>query len=107
MSLHITRVAYGCTGLDMLIDRMAMLQADGVVRLSTRNAPKRVEELKGGSLFWIIRHQLVARSPLLGFEPQHRLENSLAPFVEWVRQSPAVDNGSRMRQQLEERGLVT
>lgn len=44
---------------------------------------------------------------LLGFEPQHRLEDSLGPFVEWVRQSPAVDNGSRMRQQLEERGLVT
>lgn len=44
---------------------------------------------------------------LLGFEPQHRLEDSLGPFVEWVRQSPATDNGSRMRQQLEERGLVT
>lgn len=70
MSLHITRVAYGCSGLDMLIDRMVTMQADGVVRLSTRNAPKRTEELKGGSLFWIIRHQLVARSPLLGFEPQ-------------------------------------
>lgn len=70
MSLHITRVAYGCSGLDMLIDRMVAMQVDGVIRLSTRNAPKRIEELKGGSLFWIIRHQLVARSPLLGFEPQ-------------------------------------
>jgi hypothetical protein len=70
MTLHLTKVAFGCSGLDVLIERMATRQEDGVVRLSTRNAPKRLEELKGGSLFWIIRHQLVARSPLLGFEPQ-------------------------------------
>ncbi|WP_410216290.1 NAD-dependent epimerase/dehydratase family protein [Paracoccus sp. (in: a-proteobacteria)] len=44
---------------------------------------------------------------LLGFQPQHRLEDSLGPFVEWVSQQPSVDNGSRMRAQLEERGLVT
>jgi len=44
---------------------------------------------------------------LLGFQPQHRLEDSLGPFVEWVSQQPSVDNGSRMRAQLEERGLVS
>lgn len=44
---------------------------------------------------------------LLGFEPRHRLEDSLGPFVEWVSQQPSVDNGSQMRRQLEERGLVT
>ncbi|WP_337268239.1 NAD-dependent epimerase/dehydratase family protein [Oryzifoliimicrobium ureilyticus] len=44
---------------------------------------------------------------LLGFEPKHRLEDSLAPFVEWVRQTGAVDRGTEMRRQLEERGLVS
>ncbi|MEE2860629.1 MAG: NAD-dependent epimerase/dehydratase family protein [Pseudomonadota bacterium] len=44
---------------------------------------------------------------LLGFTPQHRLEDSLGPFVEWVSRQPSVDNGSRMRAQLEERGLVS
>jgi dTDP-L-rhamnose 4-epimerase len=44
---------------------------------------------------------------LLGFSPEHRLENSLGPFVEWVRGTPAVDRGGEMRRQLEERGLVS
>ncbi|OQP85272.1 nucleoside-diphosphate-sugar epimerase [Rhizobium rhizosphaerae] len=44
---------------------------------------------------------------LLGFEPQHRLENSLGPFAEWVRATGAIDRGAEMRRQLEERGLVS
>lgn len=44
---------------------------------------------------------------LLGFKPQYKLEDSLAPFVEWVRSTEAVDRGSEMRRQLEERGLVS
>ncbi len=44
---------------------------------------------------------------LLGFEPRFRLEKSLQPFVEWVRQTGAIDRGAEMRRQLEERGLVS
>ncbi|WP_064709959.1 NAD-dependent epimerase/dehydratase family protein [Rhizobium bangladeshense] len=44
---------------------------------------------------------------LLGFEPKYRLENALAPFAEWVRQTGAVDRGAEMKRQLEERGLVS
>ncbi|MGN6549530.1 MAG: NAD-dependent epimerase/dehydratase family protein [Pararhizobium sp.] len=43
---------------------------------------------------------------LLGFEPQHRLETSLAEFAEWVAGSAAVDRGEEMRRHLEQRGLV-
>ncbi len=43
----------------------------------------------------------------LGFEPQHRLEDSLGPFVDWVRTSPALDRGAAMRSELEVRGLVS
>jgi dTDP-L-rhamnose 4-epimerase len=44
---------------------------------------------------------------LLGFEPKHRLENSLRPFAEWVRSAGAIDRGGEMKRQLEERGLVS
>jgi len=44
---------------------------------------------------------------LLGFEPTCKLENSLAPFAEWVRSTDAVDRGAEMKRQLEERGLVS
>lgn len=44
---------------------------------------------------------------LLGFEPEHRLENSLGPFAEWVRSTGAIDRGAEMKRQLEERGLVS
>ena len=37
-------------------------------RLTTRYLPKRHAELVGGSLFWILKGQLVFRSPILGFE---------------------------------------
>lgn len=44
---------------------------------------------------------------LLGFEPSFLLETSLAPFVEWVANAGAIDRAAEMRQQLEERGLVS
>ncbi|MDQ0457843.1 NAD-dependent epimerase/dehydratase family protein [Rhizobium paknamense] len=44
---------------------------------------------------------------LLGFEPRHRLEDSLGPFAAWVREVGAIDRGAEMRRQLEERGLVS
>ncbi|MEJ1158619.1 NAD-dependent epimerase/dehydratase family protein [Prosthecomicrobium sp. N25] len=44
---------------------------------------------------------------LLGFEPRHRLENSLDGFAEWVLASTATDRAAEMRRELERRGLVT
>ncbi|TIM65306.1 MAG: SDR family NAD(P)-dependent oxidoreductase [Mesorhizobium sp.] len=44
---------------------------------------------------------------LLGFEPQHRLEDSLDEFVAWVRNTVAIDRGADMKRELEERGLVS
>ena len=43
---------------------------------------------------------------LLGFEPRHRLEDSLGELAEWVRGSEAIDRGAQMKRELEERGLV-
>jgi dTDP-L-rhamnose 4-epimerase len=44
---------------------------------------------------------------LLGFEPEHRLEDSLDEFVAWVRNTAAIDRGADMKRELEERGLVS
>jgi hypothetical protein len=71
--LHLTKVAFGATGVDVLHARLEARAEGGAVFLTTRYLPKRHEEVagpspgKGGSLYWIIKHQLVARSPILGF----------------------------------------
>ena len=68
MALHITKVAYGADSLDHLVQRLKARAEAGPVFLTTRYLPKRHEEIAGrGSLYWIVRHQLVARSPILGF----------------------------------------
>ena len=65
--LHLTRIAFGCSGLDMLEARVAERASDGVIALTTRYRPKRFEELIGGSLYWIIKHKLVARMEIVNF----------------------------------------
>ncbi|MGN6271098.1 MAG: DUF1489 family protein [Sphingomonas sp.] len=68
MALHITKVAFGASSLDHLVERLKARAEAGPVFLTTRYLPKRHEEIGGqGSLYWIIKHQLVARSPILGF----------------------------------------
>lgn len=68
MPLHLTKVAFGATSLDHLAERLRQRGEDGLVFLTTRYLPKRHEEIiGGGSLYWIIKHTLVARSPILHF----------------------------------------
>jgi hypothetical protein len=64
--LHLTKVAFGCTSLEHLSERIAA--RGDVVRLTTRYRPKRWEEIVGGSLFWILKHRLVGRSEIIGFD---------------------------------------
>lgn len=68
MPLHLTKVAFGATSLDVLVNRLRARAAAGPIELTTRYLPKRHAEIAGeGSLYWIVKHQLVARSPILGF----------------------------------------
>ena len=67
MPLHLTKVAYQAQSLEEMHGWFAT--RGEIARLTTRYLPKRHAELVGGSLFWIYKHQLVARSPILGFEP--------------------------------------
>ena len=67
MPLHLTKVAYGAQSLEDLHTWFAGRGAEA--KLTTRYLPKRADEvLGGGSLFWVYKHQLVARSEILRFE---------------------------------------
>lgn len=72
MPLHLTKVAFKATSLEEMHSWFA--NRGDVARLTTRYLPKRHAEIvpadgsDGGSLFWIFKRQLVARSAILGFE---------------------------------------
>jgi hypothetical protein len=66
--LHITKVAVGCSSLEVLAERIASRAVNAVADVQTRYRPKQADELIGGSLFWIIKHRLVARQTIIGFE---------------------------------------
>ena len=66
MPLHMTKVAFKATSLEEMHGWFA--DRGDVAKLTTRYLPKRHAELVGGSLFWIFKRQLVARSEILGFE---------------------------------------
>jgi hypothetical protein len=67
-SLHLTRVAFGCADLAALERGFAARALDGEIFFTTRNRPRRAEELIGGHLHFIIRHTLVARAQILRFD---------------------------------------
>jgi hypothetical protein len=66
MPLHLTKVAFQAKSLAEMHGWFA--ERGEEAKLTTRYLPKRHAELIGGSLFWIFKSQLVARSEILGFE---------------------------------------
>ena len=67
-TLHLTKVAFGCLTLEALQKRVAMRARDAEIRVVTRMRPKRMDELVGGSLHWIVKHRIIARQQILRFE---------------------------------------
>ena len=68
-SLHLTKVAVGCASIEALKNRIARrVTVAGEVRVPTRMRPKRMDELVGGSLHWIVKHRIVARQEILRFD---------------------------------------
>lgn len=64
--LHLTKIAYGAQSLEDLHGWFAARGDEAF--LTTRYLPKRHEEIAGrGSLYWIHKHQIVTRSPILRF----------------------------------------
>lgn len=67
-TLNLTKVAFACRDLEALQQRIAGRANGGEVRVVTRMRPKRASELIGGSLYWIVKHRLVACEEILRFE---------------------------------------
>ena len=67
--LHLTKVAVGVASVEALENRNARrLTTQGELRVATRMRPKRMAELIGGSLHWIVKHRIVARQIILRFD---------------------------------------
>ncbi len=81
MPLNMTKIAFGAQSTADLRRRLEGYANEGEVRLTTRYLPKRVDEMTGGSLYWIHGHALVGRSPIIGF-----MENGTGRF--WIRLEP-------------------
>ena len=81
MPLNMTKIAFGIESPAHLRERLAARAEAGEVRLTTRYLPKRHEEMAGGSLYWILNHMLIGRSPIRGF-----MENGQGRI--WIRLRP-------------------
>lgn len=67
--LHLTKPAVGCADVAALAAHHAERFAQGgLAYCLTRYRPTRHAEVIGGSLFWIIKHTLVARQTITGLE---------------------------------------
>jgi hypothetical protein len=89
--LHLTKVAFGAASVDHLAERLRIRSEEGAVFLTTRYLPKRHVEVAGqGSLYWILKHQLVARSPILAFGEAEggRIAIHIDPLLVMVQARP-------------------
>ena len=67
-TLHLTKVAFACRDLEMLQQRIAARAVGGELRVATRMRPKRAAEVIGGSLYWIVKHRVIACQQILRFD---------------------------------------
>lgn len=83
MPLNMTKIAFGSDSPQALRRWLESHGDDGEARLTTRYLPKRVAEMDGGSLYWILGGVFAGRSPLIGFaeKPDGRI---------WIRLRPAL-----------------
>lgn len=68
MPLHLTKVAVGCRTIEALEKRVAARTHGGEMRVPTKMRPRRMDELVGGAIHWIVKHRLVGRQVILRFE---------------------------------------
>ncbi len=85
------------------ISRVATLLAEAMGRPDIE--PQILGRARSGDIRHCFADILKARD-LLGFEPRHRLEDSLGDLVEWVSGQQARDRADDAQRELEKRGLV-
>src|SRR3954468_1922854 len=89
-ALHLTKVAFGCRTIEALEKRVSARTHDGEMRVATRMKPKRMDELIGGSIHWIVKHRLIGRQQILRFEDRKdgRIDIVLSGTLELITPSP-------------------
>ena len=86
--LHLTKVAFACRDLEMLQKRITGRALAGEVRIATRMRPKRASELIGGSLYWIVKHRLIACQEILRLEDREDGRIDIVCSADLVTVSP-------------------
>lgn len=86
--LHLTKVAFACRDLDALQERVARRAIGGELRIATRMRPRRAGELIGGSLYWIVKHRLIACNEILRFEDREDGRIDIVCSAELIAVSP-------------------
>ena len=87
-TVHLTKVAFACRDLEALQQRIARRATGGEVRIATRMRPKRAAELVGGSLYWIVKHRLIACQEILRFDDREDGRIDIVCSAELVTVSP-------------------
>ena len=95
-----TKIAYRSRTLDNL---RRWVEAGSEALMTTRYLPKRHEEMIGGSLYWIIAHAIVARSPILGFEQREDRRWTIRLAPELIRVEPRAKRAHQGWRYMEER----
>lgn len=103
MALNLVKLCVGVASADELEEVIRSELADAHpqkpphVAVTTRRMPKRLDELTGGSLFWIIKGSIAARQPLVdirGFVDRQGVKRCclvLEPTVfrtSWIKRKP-------------------
>ncbi|HEX5008399.1 MAG TPA: DUF1489 family protein, partial [Hyphomonadaceae bacterium] len=76
MALHMIKLCVGVDNVDELLEWQVKRAKERAKKgkspnpyHDTRMTPKRAEEmLAGGSLYWVIKHYIIVRQKLIGFE---------------------------------------
>jgi dTDP-L-rhamnose 4-epimerase len=92
------------SGRDYSIRRIALLLAEAM------EMQDRTPEVLGRARSGDIRNcfaDIGKARELLGYKPQHLLEDSLDEMVRWVRGTEAIDRSAEMKHELESMGLVS
>jgi hypothetical protein len=89
-TVHLTKVAFACRDLEALLRRIAGGAVGGEVRVVTRMRPKRMTELIGGNLYWIVKHRLIAGQEIVRFvdRPDGRIDIVCSADLKTVSPTP-------------------
>jgi hypothetical protein len=95
-----TKIAYRSRSIDNL---RRWVEAGPEALMTTRYLPKRHAEMIGGSLYWIIEHAIVARSPILGFEQREDRRWTIRLAPQLIRVQPRAKRAHQGWRYLEEK----